>query len=399
MTRERFDILLRKYIDQQLTQEELAVFFQEVALPENEAAIESALDNDFEGERFVGLSQVEERVQAYEVFRRNLIAGRAPAKSRYLVYRWVAAASVIIMIAAGAYWWQNAPRPDHSMVVIKNSQVVPGGNKATLTLANGRMIVLDSAANGALARQGNTQVIKLDNGELAYNADAQPGTVDINTLSTPRGGQYQVNLPDGSRVWLNAASSLTYPTAFTGKERTVTLTGEAYFEVAGNAAQPFYIKMPAPRPGGKDAKVEVLGTRFNINAYGDETGISTTLLEGAVKVTSEEQLQVLKPGQQALVSTGGSIQLIADADVELAMAWKNGEFRFRRTDITSIMNQLSRWYNFQVKYEGVLPTMRYSGSIGRNAKLTEVLEMLRMLTGARFEVNGNIVKVSFKNDH
>ncbi len=395
MTQDQLSILLKKYIDQQLSEEELTVFFREAARPENEAVIQDALDNDFRADTVAGLSTANQRARAYEAFKRETGSGNKTPARRVLMYRWAAAAAIALLIATGVQVWRTSHRPVKVAAVQTKNDLLPGGNKAVLTLANGRKIILDSAANGTLAQQGNTRVIKLDNGQLAYNAGGQTGTGDINTLATPRGGQYQLNLPDGSKVWLNAASSLSYPVAFTGKDRTVTLTGEAYFEVAGNAAQPFYIKMPPSQPGRSEVKVEVLGTHFNISAYSDEASINTTLLEGAVKVTSGNHLQVLKPGQQAQVSTAGVIQLVNNADVELAVAWKNGEFRFKRADMASIMNQLARWYNFNVQYTSPVPAMRYSGSIGRSAKLSEVLEMLGTLTGARFELKGNILKVSF----
>ncbi len=395
MTRDQFSILLKKYIDQQLSEEELTIFFREVARPENEAVIQAALDNDFRANGVSGLSTADQRARAYEAFKRETGTENNTPVRRVLMYRWAAAAAIALLIVTGVQVWRTSHRPVKVVAIETKNDLPPGGNKAVLTLANGRKIILDSAANGTLAQQGNTRIIKLDNGQLAYNAGGQTGTGDINTLATPRGGRYQLNLPDGSKVWLNAASSLSYPVAFTGKDRTVTLTGEAYFEVAGNAAQPFYIKMPPSQPGRTEVKVEVLGTHFNISAYNDEASINTTLLEGAVKVSSGNYLQVLKPGQQAQVSTAGVIQLVNNADVELAVAWKNGEFRFKRAGMASIMNQLARWYNFNVQYTSPVPAMRYSGSIGRSAKLSEVLEMLGTLTGARFELKGNILKVSF----
>lgn len=395
MTRDQFSILLKKYIDQQLSEEELTIFFREVARPENEAVIQAALDNDFRANGVAGLSTADQRARAYEAFKRETGTENNTPVRRVLMYRWAAAAAIALLIVTGVQVWRTSHRPVKVVAIETKNDLPPGGNKAVLTLANGRKIILDSAANGTLAQQGNTRIIKLDNGQLAYNAGGQTGTGDINTLATPRGGRYQLNLPDGSKVWLNAASSLSYPVAFTGKDRTVTLTGEAYFEVAGNAAQPFYIKMPPSQPGRTEVKVEVLGTHFNISAYNDEASINTTLLEGAVKVSSGNYLQVLKPGQQAQVSTAGVIQLVNNADVELAVAWKNGEFRFKRAGMASIMNQLARWYNFNVQYTSPVPAMRYSGSIGRSAKLSEVLEMLGTLTGARFELKGNILKVSF----
>ncbi|HJU45510.1 MAG TPA: FecR domain-containing protein [Chitinophagaceae bacterium] len=235
------------------------------------------------------------------------------------------------------------------------NDVAPGGNKATLTLADGRTIVLDSTQNGTIATQGGSSIIKLSNGQIRYDLKGlSQGSVSWNTLSTPRGGTYQITLPDGSKVWLNAESSITYPVAFTGNERRVELVdGEAYFEVAKDSKRPFIVSVD------DNMEVEVLGTHFNVNAYEDEEVIKTTLVEGKVKVNksnkSNESL-LLIPGQQAKVNIENeTITVINDVDTEEAIAWKEGLFYFEDDDIKTVMRQLARWYDVEVEYEGKVP--------------------------------------------
>jgi ferric-dicitrate binding protein FerR (iron transport regulator) len=272
--------------------------------------------------------------------------------------------------------------------------VQPGGNKAVLTLAGGQKIILDSAAAGILAEQGNAQVKKLGDGRLAYeaggtksgNAGGGAASPLYNTLTTPRGGQYQLTLPDGTKVWLNAASSLTYPTAFTGHDRMVQMTGEAYFEIAHDSRKPFKVEA-----GGQT--IEDIGTQFNVNAYTDEPAQVTTLLEGAAKVDGH----LLRPGEKATVTgaagpgamgtggtgtgatgggTGAADIRVGRGDPEAAVAWKNGLFVFTDAGLQTVMRQLSRWYNVDVTYEGNIPPRQFTGMIGRSLTLDQVLKGL-----------------------
>jgi transmembrane sensor len=218
-------------------------------------------------------------------------------------------------------------------------------------------------------------------------------------LATPKGGQYQLVLPDGSKVWLNAASSIRYPVAFTGNERNVELTGEAYFEVAKNPAMPFKVIIPSSTKAGR-SMIEVLGTHFNVSAYNDEDATKTTLLEGKVRIVSGEwaagngrstgkkQEALLQPGQQALLFTSGQLKKIDDADVELAMAWKNGFTAFKSADIKSIMRQVARWYNVEVVYEGTIPQRSFTGGVSRDARLSELLHLLEV-SKVNFRMEGN----------
>jgi transmembrane sensor len=262
---------------------------------------------------------------------------------------------------------------------------LPGTNKAVLTLANGKTIILDNAQNGTLAKQGTTTVKKTNNGRLVYNAaDLSKGNsaIAINTITTPRGGQYQITLPDGTQVWLNSVSSLRFPTRFTGSYRQVEITGEAYFEVAKNAAMPFRVKTAK-------AQIEVLGTHFNVMAYDDEHLMKTTLLEGAVNIKSGSAVNRLKPGQQAQIDKGGATKIVNNVDVEDETAWKNGLFQFNEVGIETILRQASRWYDLDVVYTGKIPNREFTGRISRNVKASALLDILRY-----FDVD---VKIEGKN--
>jgi transmembrane sensor len=312
---------------------------------------------------------------------------------------WLAAAAILLLFGAGTFMWLNRSTiPPKTTVVqekpesqLKND-VLPGGNKAMLTLGNGATIILDSAANGKLAQQGSSVVNKTKDGELKYESAIgnRQSAISYNMLSTPRGGQYQLVLPDGSTVWLNAASSIRFPTAFTGNERTVEITGEAYFEVKKDPSKPFNVKM------NNGAVVLVLGTHFNINAYDDEVAIKTTLLEGSVKITKGVASATLKPGEQASVShssqTSQSIP-VQTADLEEVMAWKNGAFQFNGATIETVMRQISRWYDVEVEYKGKI-SLHFAGAISRNVNISQVLEMLEKAGGIKTSITGKKVIVA-----
>jgi transmembrane sensor len=274
--------------------------------------------------------------------------------------------------------------------VAKNNNkviIMPGGNKATLTLSNNQVIVLNNAANRVLAKAGvyNAQ------GKLVYN-NGQSGsssTTDenaINTLSTPRGGQYQLVLADGTKVWLNSASSISYPVEFKGNERRVKLIGEAYFEVAKNKDKPFYVDM-------NDAHVRVFGTHFNIAAYNNDDNITTTLLEGSVQVTKNGSMSMLKPGQQAVVFNANNNIQVSPADIEQAMAWKNGYFIFNDENITAIMKRVSRWYDVDIDYQDDIKDQQFGGIYDRSKSLSDLLHYLEKLGKVHFEIQERRVVV------
>lgn len=317
-------------------------------------------------------------------------------------YRWripAAVALIIIMLSGGAYYFMQSegdeqPQPQVLAKPVPANDVAPGGTKAMLTLDDGSVIILDSANNGLLGEQGATQVKKLDNGLVAYQTNQDMAANDkvyYNTISTPRGGEYQITLADGTKVWLNAASSIRFPTAFRGADRQVQISGEVYFEVAHNAAKPFKVT------AGSSA-IEVLGTHFNVNAYDDEVQVRTSLIEGSVKVfavdeTDQQQMKILQPGQQARMNKKGRINVVNNIDTEEVMAWKNGLFVFKSTDLSAIMRQLSRWYDVEINYKTNVG-MQFTGQITRNNNVSKVLEMLELTGEVKFKVEGKQVIVT-----
>jgi transmembrane sensor len=307
----------------------------------------------------------------------------------------VAAAILILSFSVAGYQYYTKKQTQPATQIAKNNiipsspqEILPGGDKALLTLADGTVIVLDEAKNGTVAKQGNISVNK-KNGLVIYDASKASAATAItfNTVSTPKGGQYQIVLPDGSKVWLNAASSLLFPTAFTGAQRTVELKGEGYFEIAKNAAMPFHVKV-------NNMEVEVLGTHFNVMAYDNETAIKTTLLEGAVKINHGTDAKSLKPGQQGKFDNVTGAVSVAYADTDEAVAWKNGYFQFNKEDIKSIMRQLERWYDVEVSYAGNEKPRYFSGEIARTVNLSQALKVLE-LSNVKFRMDEKKIVVLF----
>lgn len=296
--------------------------------------------------------------------------------------RYISAAAIIIIISVGTLFYKDYLKKSeakHAVSEAKND-ISPGGNIATLTLADGRKISLTDAKNGHLAEQSGIKISKTADGQLVYNIannENSSQSLSYNTIETPAGGQYQVILPDGSKVWLNSASSLRYPVRFTGNERKVEISGEAYFEVAHNNKMPF-------RVINSNQTVEVLGTHFNIMAYPDESSTNTTLLEGSVKIIKENKSKIISPGQQTRVKNGNID--VASVDVTQAIAWKEGYFMFKNEDIQSIMRQISRWYNLEVKYEGQIPERVFGAKISRARNVSEVLEILESTGSIHFKI-------------
>lgn len=313
-------------------------------------------------------------------------------KSRRKLWPRIAgAAAVLLMLSAGLYFFNPVTHQPALLAQKEHTpQILPGGNKATLTLANGQEITLDGADNGQLAEQAGIIITKTKDGQLVYTvSDQDTPTAErqtaMNTIATPKGGQYQINLPDGTKVWLNAASSLRYPTVFTGTERRVSLTGEAYFEVAKvQPAKPFSVNSPTQT-------VEVLGTHFNINSYADEQTVKTSLLEGSVKVTAQTGAVFLKPGQQAVLL--GNQLNVNLSNTEEAIAWKNGMFSFKDADLQTVMRTVARWYDVEVSYEGNFPGRQFSGEIHRNINLSEVLDILSFFK-VHFRIDGKKITVT-----
>lgn len=311
-------------------------------------------------------------------------------------FKYAAVAVILISASIGLYFIgkQNKKKDQQNNAA---QFILPGGNKAMLTLSNGTRIVLDDAHNGKIANQSNVSITKTNGNQIVYAlasgsnkaGDQQQAYQLQNTISTPNGGQYALVLPDGTKVMLNAASSLTYPASFHGKERLVQLDGEAYFEVAKNKQMPFKVK------SGSQV-VEVLGTHFNINAYSDETSMKTTLLEGSVKISLGTNSTLIVPGQQAAVSRIGAAGILKyTVDVDKETAWKNGLFEFQNDDLKSIMRQVARWYDVKVIYADNLPNEKFIGEISRTSNLSDVFKILE-LNNVHFEVEGKTITVSAK---
>lgn len=284
---------------------------------------------------------------------------------------WVAAASVLLLAAVGGYFWKNSYR----QADIRASEPIAiqaGKNGAILTLEDGSQVSLDSVKNATVALQGGVTA-KVMNGTLVY--EGKSDVVAYNTMTTPKGRQFRLTLPDGTGVWLNAASSIRYPTTFTGNKRLVEITGEAYFEVAKNAAKPFMVNV-----AGK-AKVDVLGTSFNVNAYENENTIQTTLLEGSIGIITSRAQLTLKPGQQAQIdptSANREIKVMDNVDLDKAVAWRNGVFNFNNISFAAAMRQLERWYDIEVVYEKDIPdNIELNGKIPKHITLNDVLAALQ----------------------
>lgn len=370
MTNQESKELLKKYIDGNCNQEEIAWI---------ESWYNDAADN--------GTAPSHQEIEkAYAAVSANLpkptrIAGRR--------FRLSIAASILLCMSVAVYFLlrQAPPTPKNNITVVKQNDWQPGSNKAILTLGNGQHITLTGTSNGKIAQQGNIVINKTAEGQLVYSG-ADQGSADVlyNTTATPRGGEYHLTLTDGTNVWLNAASSITYPTTFTGNDRTVQITGEVYFEVAHNQQKPFKVIT-------RGQTVEVLGTHFNINAYEDESAIKTTLYEGAVKVSKDAQTALLKPGEQAIDNTRGSaIRVTNDFNSEEVIAWKNGRFYFDYTDVNMVLRQIGRWYDVDIIYEGKIPDKRLSGSFSRYINASKALSILEY-AGINFKIEGRKIIV------
>jgi transmembrane sensor len=326
------------------------------------------------------------------------------------------AASILIIIGVAALTrlvlFKTKPaETTNTGQVAKINDVAPASNKAVLILSTGQQIVLDSAKNGQLAKFGNTTISKTDSGKLLYSSAGTKTSNDetsFNTLTTPRGGVYELTLPDGTKAWLNAASRIDYPTRFTGKKREVFINGEVYFEVAHDAVHPFLVSLAAKTKdqgeNGHWLQIEVLGTHFNMNAYSDNKNTNpntapdwsptrTTLLEGSIKITSHGETKIIKPGEQAIVGFGSEgIEINQHVDIDKVMAWRNGRIVITDVSVQQLMTEISRWYDVDIEYDGTLPNKQFYGSIRRDVPLSTVLHALEAY-GVKTKVEGKKIIV------
>ncbi|UEG55182.1 DUF4974 domain-containing protein [Mucilaginibacter daejeonensis] len=386
MSNQRISYLLRRYADNSISKEEYLELISFFKLKGNDDEIDTALDDIWNS---LSPDDVEHH-EMRDLYKRLIANPRFQSKNKVRkMYTWLpyaAAAILVVALSVTLYLRYNVSNKQSIALRYKND-VSPGSNKATLTLADGKIIDLAGIKSGELNVQPGMHIFKTRNGQLIYKFDNKGNSVDdtvsFNTITTPKGGQYQINLPDGSQVWLNAASSLKFPIRFGRRDRKVTLTGEGYFEVAHNAKKPFTV-MTA------DQQVMVLGTRFNINSYRDNAGILTTLLEGSVRVTEAGFGQMIKPGEQAESSATGIN--VSRVEAEDAIAWKNGLFVYNDQDLESIMKQVARWYNVQVVFEDAnVKKQLYSGSLSRFKDLSQLLEVLEATGSVHFKIEGRVV--------
>lgn len=334
---------------------------------------------------------------------REQIAAKKQEEQNKIVYlpkrnkqKWWIAAAVLLVLFLGTISYLGLRKnvgkrlsPASPGISVYKNDVAPGGDKATLTLANGTNINLDSAKVGQLSNLGYAKAFKTNNGQLKFKVlpeVSKTGIEQYNILSTPQGGVYEITLVDGTKVWLNSASSLRFPNTFEGSQRDVYLSGEAYFDVAKNSSMPFQVHV-------NNMEVKVLGTHFDVMAYKDESAVRTTLLEGSVQVSEGNQQVMILPGQQATVSrkSGDAIE-VKPVNVTEVIGWKDGLFIFKNTDLQTVMRQLARWYAVTISYEGNI-NGQINGMISRNTNLSQVLDMLTLAGGAHFKIEGHNVTV------
>lgn len=401
MGKQDFRLLLEKYLTDSITAEELKHLNELLHSGKNDADLEALID-----ETLSAVSSETDHEMAAALFNRiSAAAGtlendtdqKAPvvAANRIRtkrIWAYAAAAAIIIMIASFSFWYRGSQAGIQISSVIDSRKDIapPGAAKAVITLSNGQNIMLDSVANGTVAVQGNASVVKTADGQIVYSAKGEAPVnhqILYNTLTVPRGSRVvSITLSDGTAVWLNAASSLRYPAVFTGNDRKVSITGEVYFEVAKNRSRQFIVE-------ANGISTKVLGTHFNIKAYEDEPETRITLLEGAVKIGNRDSERLLAPGQQAVITPAGNINIDTNTDIEEVMAWKDGRFQFGGADIKEVMREITRWYNVEIEYEGNI-RQHFRGGISRNVEVSRVFKMLEATGAVHFKIADKKITVT-----
>lgn len=390
MNETRLRYLLELSVNKKASADEMEEMADLIAFPENEALAKELIFNAYRlPKEKVDIDPEKSNAILEAIYQAEPQAAKGSYRN---LIKWSSiAAAVLVVLSAGLLIFQHKTDPVEQAVKLDKHVILPGGKRAMLTLADGSKVMLDDVNAGRIASQGTVQVTKTADGRLAYSSSTgspsslRPDEDSYNIVETPRGGQYQVTLPDGTVVWLNAASSLKYPVSFKGGERRVELSGEAYFEVAHNKKLPF-------RVVSNKQRVEVLGTHFNIQAYKDENSWKTTLLEGSVSISSLKNSSLLAPGQQAQITESGTIS-VSQANTEEAIAWKNGYFRFHREGIESIMRKVSRWYDVEVEFKGGGSDEKFNGTISSSKNIGQVLEVLEATNKVHFKIEGRRIIV------
>ncbi|HEY9260823.1 FecR domain-containing protein [Chitinophaga sp.] len=379
------EALLKKYLDGQCSPEEMATLYSWLLTSDTHKPLLAVMQQDFERIMKAQPAIPEELSNRMESRLMETIGREKVVQMRVSrLWKWGVAAGVAVLLTTGVtvFYRLHTPAAPPVLASLKAQDVKPGTNKAVLTLADGSVVTLDSAGNQVI-QQGGTKV-EQKNGELQYASAGNNAAIGYNMLKVPRGGQFTIVLPDGTQVWLNSASSLRYPTAFTGNNRTVEMQGQGYFEVKKNAKQPFIVKV-------NSMEVQVLGTGFDIMAYDDEEELRTTLVSGAVKVKQGGVEKYLKPGEQAAIDNSTGVMSVRNADVQGVVAWKTGFFEFDNANINIILRQLARWYDIDVDTKTVDKRL-FGGRINRNLPLSEMLSLLES-SGAKFNLEGRKLTV------
>ncbi|MGE8380674.1 MAG: FecR family protein [Sphingobacterium sp.] len=378
--------ILAKYEAGTITEDELLLLEDWYASFE---ANPDLIDNLSSEERAVRKKQLQEKI--FDQISTETSSTAEMPKKRFSLNLgnrlWQAAASLVLLCTVSFYIFQKQAAQLPSSAEKQSSTISPGTDQAILTLGNGEKILLDDSKNGELSTEGNIRINKLKSGNLVYTASKKVSKVLSNTLSTPRGGRYQLTLADGTQVWLNAQSSITYPSAFQGSAREVTITGEVYFEVAHNAKMPFRVR-------SENQLIEVLGTHFNVNTYNVKSSAKTTLLSGSIALTNTHQRIILKPGEQGIVA--GRSMSVKNVDPAEVIAWKEGYFDFTDADIGSVIDELGRWYNVDIRYNGTATHETFTGRIPRSWPFEKVLNLLKTFKSIQVEMQGRRLIVETK---
>lgn len=391
MNKSKLIYLYQRYLDDTCTTEEL----QELDLLLNNPAYENnfieLLDSSWDKSNIAQSTDLSES-KADQIYLR-IIQTKPQHKTNSKL--WIRIAAVFLLTASvGLLFYTKKTNKNTAALQAKTEkqktktgEIMPGSNKAVLTLGNGKTVILDDSQIGQIAAEPGVKINKVKDGQLSYAANGYTSSeAEQNTMDIPKGGQYHITLPDGTEVFLNAGSTLSYPTRFAGKNRKVTLKGEAYFEVKKNPEMPFLVNV------NNRQQIEVLGTHFNVKAYPDESMISTTLLEGSVKVVANHQRLQLKPGQAAINNLSGSLSVVP-ADLDEAMAWKNGLFVFNNENITTVMKKISRWYDVDVVFKGDLDNINFTGNYSRSKSLNNLFKNIELMEKVHFHAEGRRITV------
>lgn len=386
LSKERIHYLLEAYIFKHASSSEENELMEWILEAEEDSGLKSFILEIWNQHKSAGDLSYVNWDEIYSCIMRPPVVSIEPKVRRLRWARFAAAAVILVALATGTYLYFT-PRSQYSVAMVQPKQndiAPPSVSKAVLTLADGTKMELDSGAKGAIAVQGSVRIIKKSSEEISY-VGASSEEVNYNTLSVPRGSKpMMLLLSDGSKVWLNVSSSITYPTAFIGKEREVEITGEAYFEIAHDATKPFIV-----RKG--ETSIEVLGTRFNVCAYDDAPSMKVTLLQGSVKVKNQKSQLIMTPGEQVVGTSEGHFRINKNADLDEVKAWREGKFDFNNADLATVMRQISRWYDVEVVYRGKTD-FHFGGQLSRNSSLVEIFKILE-LSGVKFTIDGRKVTV------